>query len=86
MTAVGLGLRIVLGCGFGRTSKVRKAAGSGDEPQHLRSVCTGDKELPRVALIVDTDALGSDKSMERGLVSSPPTRQPSGRHGFQSGG
>lgn len=48
MTAVGFGLRIVLGCRFGRTSKVRKAAGS-DEPQHLRSVCTGDQELPRVA-------------------------------------
>lgn len=71
MTAVGLGLRIVLGCGFGRTSKVRKAAGSGDEPQHLRTVCMGDQELPRVALIVDADALGSDNSMGRGVACLP---------------
>lgn len=71
MAAVELGLRIVLGCGFGRTSKVRKVAGSDDEPQHLRSVCTGDQELPTVVLIVDADALGSDKSMGRGLALLP---------------
>lgn len=71
MTGVGLGMRIVLRCGFGRTGKVRKAAGSGDEPQHLRSVCKGDQELPRVVLIVDADALGSDKSMGRGLTLLP---------------
>lgn len=71
MKAVGLGLRIVLGCGFGRTSKVRKAADSGDEPQQLRSVCMGDQEMPRVALIADVDALANDKSMERGLARLP---------------